>query len=270
MEKTDNISFSYCTNILSGDYPSFLGIAAGESRGDMWVDNIGNPTLALVYSFAVGGFSIMGSPQDVSVYNDLIKFLREELFLELKEKGINYFEFSVVNKKTEEYILQLFKGENINQENEYFYRKYEANNNTQEIDTYNIVKIDSGFIKQLQSGKFDNPEILNKKILKSWGTYEDFLARSVGYAATFASSIAAVILGTARYQNIIPIDIETGLEHRKMGLASTLTNHFVKACVSRGLTPQWNCVESNIASRKTAEKTGFKFIKKKPYYWFEI
>jgi len=269
MQKAINTNFSKCTNILYSDSPSYSGIVAGECKGDVWVDNIVNPTLALVYSFTVGGFSIMGSPNDASVYDDFIKFLREKLFFELKSKGINYFEFSVESKRTEDYILKLFSNESINQEDEYFYRKYEANE-VQEIDHYNIIKVDSEFIRQLQEGKYDNPEFLSERLLESWGTYENYIAKSVAYVATIETLIVAVIVGTARYQDVIPIDIETKAEHRKKGLASTLTQYFVNECVDKGLVAQWNCIDSNIASRNTVEKEGFKFIKKKPFYWFSI
>ncbi len=92
MEKVIGTDLSKFTSILYNDNPSYSGIVAGECKGDVWVDNIVEPTLALVYSFTVGGFSIMGSPNDVSVYDDFMEFLRGNFFLELKSKGINYFE----------------------------------------------------------------------------------------------------------------------------------------------------------------------------------
>lgn len=269
MEKVISTDLSKYSNILNTDSPSFSGIVAGECKGDVWVDNIANPTLALVYSYTVGGFSIMGTPKDASVYDDFIEFLREKLFFELKSKGINYFEFSVESKSTEDYILKQFSNESMNQEDEYFYRKYDAKE-TEEIDHYNIVQVNQEFIRKLQAGVYDNPEILSERLLVSWGNFEKFLAKSVAYVATIETSIVAVIVGTARYQDVIPIDIETKAEHRKKGLASILTQFFVKECVDRGIIAQWNCVDSNIASRKTVEKAGFKFMKKKPYYWFGI
>lgn len=157
----------------------------------------------------------------------------------------------------------------MNKEYEYSYRK-SCYNKIKEINQYNIIPVDQEFIRQLLAGKFDNTEFLSERLLESWGTYEQFFAKSIAYVATFNKSIVAVIVGTARYQNVISIDIETIEEHRKKGLAFTLTQYFVNDCVDRGLIAQWDCVESNIVSRKTVEKAGFKFMKKKPYYWFSI
>ena len=171
MEKIINTDLSECTNILYSDSPSYSVIVACECKGEAWVDNMVNPTLALVYSYAVGGFSIMGDPNDVSVYDDFIEFLREKLFVELKSKGIDYFEFSVESKRTEDHILKLFSDERMNQEDEYFYIKSCANE-IREIDQYNIIRVDSEFVRWLRAGKYDNAEFLSERLLESWGTYE--------------------------------------------------------------------------------------------------
>ncbi len=269
MEKVINSALSESTNILYSDSPSYSGIVAGECKGDVWVDNKVDPTLALVYSFAVGGFSIMGDPEDTSTYDEFIKFLKEKLFVELKNKGINCFEFSVESKRAEDRILRLFSNEKINQEDEYFYRN-SSMGEVYENSHYNITQINSEFIEKLKVGYYENPEFLSERLLESWGTYDQFLSKSLAYAATLESSIIAVIVGTARYKNVITVDIEVNKDHRKKGLASTLTQHFVNESVERGLVVQWDCVDSNIASKRTAEKIGFNLIKKKPYYWFGI
>ncbi|MBI9011792.1 MAG: GNAT family N-acetyltransferase [Clostridiales bacterium] len=269
MEKISHVALSECRNLLSSDGPSYSSIVIGESKGDVWIDNLSNPTLALVYSPAVGGFSIMGDPDDTSVFENLKEFLTNDLFSMLKRKGINDFEFSVESERTMSSLLNLFSDRVMSQEVEYFYRKSSVGKVT-ETDQYYVLKIDTDFITQLQSGCYDNPELLTEKLLGSWETIEKFLSRSVGYVAIHEKSIVALIIGTARFQNVIPIDIETNENHRKNGLALTLTQYFVNECIERGLIAQWNCVESNIGSRKTVEKAGFDFMKKKTYYWFDI
>lgn len=264
-----NANYSKCTNILYGDSPSYSGILAGECKGDVWVDNIENPELAMVYSNAVGGFAILGEPKNHSVYDEFNKFLREEFFDELRSKGFGGFEFSVESKIAEEHILSLFSDKSINREDEYFHRK-SAVAATEEIDEYSIVRVEAKLIDQLLAVEYDNAEILTERILQSWETYEQFFQRSLAFAAIFDKSIAAVIVGTARYQNVIPIDIETKEEHRRKGLAYLLTKYFVNACAESGFVAQWNCVDSNIVSRKTAIKAGFQLLRKKPYYWFDI
>ena len=107
-----------------------------------------NPVLALVYSNAVGGFSILGKPKDFSVYYDFNKFLREKFFNELKSRGIDEFEFSVESEIAEKHILELFSDKSVNKEDECFYRKSIANE-VGKVDMYSIVKVDSNFTWKL-------------------------------------------------------------------------------------------------------------------------
>ncbi|MBP7175136.1 MAG: GNAT family N-acetyltransferase [Thermoclostridium sp.] len=264
-----NADFSKCTNLLYSDSPSYSGILAGECKGDVWVHQLENPELAMVYSNSVGGFSILGEPKNHSVYDDFHQFLREVFFAELINKGFGGFEFSVESPIAEKYLLNLFSDKRIHQEDEYFFRS-SAGGRLQAMYEYSIVRVDADFIDRLSASEFDHPEMVTDRILQSWETYEQFFKRSLAFAAVSGKSIAAVIAGTARYQNIIPIDIETREEHRRKGLANALTKYFVNACMENGLTAQWNCVDSNIASRKTAIKAGFQFLKKRPFYWFAI
>lgn len=262
-------NFDNDMHILYSDCPSFSGILAGVCKGDVWVDHVQRPTLALVYSQAVGGFSILGEPENDSVFEHLHKFLTKNLFLELKLKGDKCFEFSAESKRTEEQLLKLFKDKEMSCEDEYTYRR-NFTCNINEINPYKIIKVDSEFIRQMKAGKFNDNTILDKIILESWGTYDEFLSKSLAYVAVYEDYIAAVIAGTARYQNIIPIDIETDEKHRRKGLASAITQYFVNDCVGKGIVAQWDCVDSNAASKKTALKVGFELHRKRQIYWFEM
>lgn len=271
MLKVNELSSKAIDNIIYDDSPSFSGIVAGECKGDIWVDDVDNPNIALVASFAVGGFSIFGEPIDIEVYNKFKAFMIENMFYKLKSKGVGYFEFSIESEKAKPYILEIFSNKNIQTEDEYTFRKNDKNNESIIVpDGYEIFKVDSEFLRKLESGAFDNKEFLVERLLESWGTYNDFLKKSLAFVAVNQNRIVAVIVGTARFKNIIPIDIETEDSHRKKGLALALTRHFVNECIDNGLIAQWDCVDSNIASKRTVERAGFKFLKKNTVYWFEI
>lgn len=256
-------------SLLYVESPSYSGILSGESAGDIWVDDKDNPTIALVYSSAVGGFSVMGEPKDKKTYKKLYTFFKNELKRELKSKAYDYFEFSVESEYAEENVLKVFFEEGLSQEDEYYYLTATATEQ-KEVDGYDIVEINPTFIHELEQGKYNNADFLKERLIASWGTYEQFFLRSIAYVALYKDTIAGVIIGTARFKKVLPIDIEVSEDHRRKGLAASLTEQFVNQCVRRGLVAQWNCVDSNKASQNTAEKTGFKLIKKKPYYWFKI
>lgn len=269
--KVNKLISEAINKITYEDSPSFSGIVAGECKGDMWVDDVEDPNIALVASFAVGGFSILGEPSDVKTYSKFKEFLIYDMFSKLRSRGINYFEFSIESEEIKPYIMDMFSNKIIQSEYEYTFRRKDRYNEMILVpEGYKIFKVDSQFLKKLESGVFTNREILVERLLESWDTYEDFLKKSTAFVAVYQNRIVTVIIGTARFKNIIPIDIEVENTHRKKGLALTLTHHFVNECIDNGYIPQWDCVESNKASKIVAERAGFQLLKKSKIYWFEI
>jgi len=269
--KVNKLSPKTIDSITYEDSPSFSGIVAGECKGEIWVDDLENPNIALVYSFAVGGFSIIGEPMNPEGYIKFETFMMENMLSKLKSKGIGCFEFTIESEKAKPYILNVFKDKVIETEDEYVFRKNDKYNKTIIIpEGYQILKVDSSFLEKLGNNVFDNQRFLTERLLESWGTYKDFLSKSVGFVAVDKNRIVAVVIGTARFKNIIAINIETEDSHRKKGLAIVLTHYFVNECVDNGLIAQWDCMDSNIASKATVEKASFKFLKKNRVYWFKI
>jgi RimJ/RimL family protein N-acetyltransferase len=165
----------------------------------------------------------------------------------------------------------MFSDRIMESEDEFFYRKADKIESKIQIPVeYTIAMVNAKFVEQLEQEEYENKKLLEERLLESWGSYKYFLNKSVAFVAIHQKRIVAVIVGTARFHNIVPIDIETEEQHRKKGLASALTQCFVNECIDNQLIAQWNCVDSNIASKRTAQKAGFKFMKKKPYYWFNI
>lgn len=90
MFKVNKLSSRAIDNITYDDSPNFSGIVAGECKGDIWVDNVESPIIALVASFAVGGFSILGEPINIEVYSKFKTFMLENMICELKSKEVEY------------------------------------------------------------------------------------------------------------------------------------------------------------------------------------
>lgn len=271
MIKVEKLNLVNFDKLISNDSPSYSGILAGECYGDLWVDDILNPSIALAYSYAAGAFSILGEPDNHNIYSCFIKFLEKSLFMYLKNKGINYFEFSVESDKLRSFILNQFSHKAIQSEYEFSFRrneKYEKDITT--IPGYKIHKVDYDFIEKLENDIYENKSFLTKRLLESWGTYSNFIKKSFAYVAVYKNRIVSVLVGTARFKNIIPIDIETENIHKRKGLAYVLIHYFVNECIENGITAQWDCVDSNIASKAIVNKADFNFLRESVVYWFDI
>lgn len=251
--------------------PSFSGIVADECKGELWVDHTGWPNIAIVNSYAVGGFAFLGHIQSDEAYNVTQVFIYKKLFPLLKSKGIDDFEFSLESENLREHILKMFAYKEIHFEKEFHYIKRGKYPDPMNLpEPYSIHEVNHEFWNLIRETNIKNPELITERILASWQSIDHFFKRSLSFCIMCADKIVAVIVGTARFNDVIAIDIATETEHRKKGLALMLTQTFVNECVDRGLTPQWSCVESNLASRELVEKAGFEFLKQNKVYWFRI
>jgi len=139
--KVDKLGSKAIANITYDDSPSFSGIVAGECKGDMWVDDVENPNIALVASFAVGGFSILGESTNIEVYSKFKTFMIENMFCWLKSRGVDFFEFSFESEKARPFILEIFSNKAIQTEDEYSFRKNDRYSENIIIpDGYEIIK----------------------------------------------------------------------------------------------------------------------------------
>ena len=271
MIKIDGISVGNYENIINGDCPSFSGIVAGESKGNLWVDNIERPKIAITDSYAVGSFAFLGSINSEDEYMRLKNYIRNDIFNFLKQKGKDCFEYSVESDDLKPYIQKMFEDKIIQSEKEYSFRITESNNKNHSLpEGFKMQIVDFDLWGKVIDGDFKNELLLTKRLLESWESFDKFEKKGVGFCITYLDSIVAVIIGTARFNNIISIDIEIVDELKHKGLGYSLTIEFVNECMQRGIIPQWDCVESNPISRKLAEKAGFKLFKENEVFWFEI
>lgn len=266
------------TNITSVYSPSFSGIVSGECKGNVWVDNLQCPNIALVESIPVGGFAFLGAIHTKEQGQQLELFLKEELFPMLKSSGVGSFEFSAEQEEVAKFIINIFQYKKIENEQEFSYQAsgLEASSRESLPQQYVMHHVDYEFWASLSENgdgngnELKNGHLLKNKIEESWYSFNDFINRSLAFCISYENHIVAVIVGTARFNDTLPIDIETDKAHQNKGLASALTKEFINQCVARGLSAQWDCVESNVKSKKLAEKAGFKLISQQPVYWFDI
>ncbi len=266
-----NVKMKNITSVVNEKCPSFSGIVSQESKGNLWVNNIDAPTIAIAESYAVGGFAFLGTYQSNKDFIELKAFLEADLLPQVKKNGCHCFEFSIESDNIREYILDMFQDKQLQTEREISFRI----NTTPIIEKnipkeYQILKVDAMFWKMLSDGQFDNVDLLRERLLGSWYSFEEFEHKSIAYCTVIDNRIVAVIVGTANYKNIIPIDIETEESHRRKGLAYAIAAKFIADCLNNDFIPQWDCVESNPSSYNMARKLGFEQINENTVYWFDI
>jgi Acetyltransferases, including N-acetylases of ribosomal proteins len=252
--------------VIDDKSPSMYGILAGICKGERWSFRDDPLVLDVMYSYCVGGCGVVGRIPNEKKKQARIFF--ETVFSSLKEKNICEFEFSTEDSELCTVILDVFSDKELYSEEEYSYRKSDYCNYNAILPSYAFLEIDRDFLKM--SDKYENVDMLFERLNNSWHCQEDFLECSKCFVALQGKKIVGIIFGSARFSNIIDVDIEVLEEHRNKGIATALIAHFVNACVRIGCIVQWDCVESNVKSQAVAEKCGFQLFKKRPYYWFKL
>ncbi len=245
--------------------PSQSGILVGTCKGDVWFNK--NQSLAITYSYPVGGCGVFGKIEDAEASKNF--FL--EVFENLKQKGLEYFEFASEEATLSDAILKLFSEKEIHSEMEYSYRFSRQLDDVPSVSSpYQIQKVSKPFLDELLTGTYHNTSMVMERLEQCWQTPEDFLEKSLAFVALKENEIAGIVFGSGRYENLLAIDIEVLTSSRKQGLAKALGLYFIQDCITHSLCPHWDCVASNIASIRLAESLGFEKIKERPFYWFKL
>ena len=267
----NDIKIKNVNDVVNDKTPSVSGIVNQECKGKLWIDNIDTPRIAIAESFATGSFSILGNYETEEEFLSLQDFLENDLFIQLKKDGYVCFEFSIDGPSMREKILNMFKDRSIQSEKEYSFRAYRVPQKPQNIPReYQIRKVDRTFWDLLSEGKYKNEDFLKVRLLESWNSFEEFMSKSIAYCTIFDNRIVAVMVGTASYKNVIPIDVETEENHRRKGLAYAMGTEFIADCINNHYILQWDCVESNPNSYQLAVKLGFEKMSENTVYWFDI
>ncbi len=261
-----NVSQHY-QKFLDERTPSMSGILDGTCKGKVWYFPEEEPKLAVVYSYCVGGCAIFG---EIPKYEDVkVNEFFDKVFCELKEMGMDAFEFTADNPILYEQVKHLFEEKEIYSEQEYSYRKIDYIEEVEISDEYQFVKVDKNLLQKLKENEYTNGSTLLEWIDNSWKDADKFLEVSRACIAIYEKKVVGMIFGSAKFQQYIVVDIEVDEAHRRKGIGRRLTQEFVNDCIDDQMVVQWDCVESNIASQRLAKVSGFHKFHERTVYWFD-
>lgn len=115
-------------------------------------------------------------------------------------------------------------------------------------DGFELCEINADLLKKIKGGI--TPYF-------SWDSAESFLEKGKGYCIVKGDIVAAWAFSAAVSSTEIDIGIETNSEYRRLGLAEIAAKKMIGYCFEQNKHPVWACHQSNIASKKLAEKLGF-------------
>ncbi len=249
----------------------YLSILEGTTRGVVYVSE-GGPNmseLAIVYSFLLGGFQIMGEPiTEPYEYAALrLLFEREIINKLLIPNNISEVSFSCDSDALLEVMrIAFFDKEMYEQKQLCFRYSHSSSPKCFNICEYELKRLDSEFVNN--NAWF--PIELRDEILESFESIELFVKTGLGFAALDNYHIIANLIANANYENCFVLGADTDEEYRLRGIASSLLLTAVQYAHAHNCDLIWECAETNTASVKTVQKCGFELQHSFPVRWFEF
>lgn len=252
----------------------FAGVVVGHNPGLVWVDNELNPSSAIVWSSGLGGFNFMGSAGNPNFNQSIETFIDLEMIPFLRNKNIHSFEFSVDTDDWFPIIYQAIENRKIEESFQYVYKSELNKNDYLYLDispSYMTAEIDDAFYYELYHGGIKNAEFLVNYIEQYWGTFNNYSGKGYGYVAlTENKEIVSIAVSSFIYSSIHAIGVETHEAYKRQGLSSSLVQLLIKKFNQNNITAWWDCMESNMASQKTAEKVGLFKAHRYKINWFNF
>lgn len=246
MFKLKSKEFSKIAHLIkSQNELSVFSVINGVMPGEIYVNNIDNPTVTLIKTCECN--LIAGSSNDV-VFNS-----------EVSSELDFWDQLTPDTSELIDIIPTIHKNP--------FVRKYKrrryilsiddfTESNMTLIDGFVIEKVDIGLLRQ---NAYENSEKLLEWV-ENWGDDAIFQKYGTGYFIHNGKIIVSWSLSDCSFGNKIAIGIHTDERYRKNGFGKLVVSATIKDCFAKGYeTVDWLCVDSNKGSSRIAEKFGFKY-----------
>lgn len=242
---------SSCNLLHKFDMFDVIAIEAalcGSSKGKLYVDDVNDPQVLLLWNEFDGFYFSTDQPFDCSLIKQAMSQIIEtdtsensEYVLYLDSKHDNFVSSIIPTNYEKLDVLG------------YFITPKKTNVKT--VDGFEVVDIGKSFFK----ASYTNTEEVLATISQTWHSTEDFCSSGFGVAVIEKSSgtVAAFCVTEHVTRNGAEFSIETLPEFQKKGLATLAGQSMLSSCHFKGKDAYWYCTPDNTASIRLAEKLGF-------------
>lgn len=236
---------------LSCDTVAAFSITKGYQAGRVFVDDVDAPGTALFWHY--GGFALLaGERVEDALAEDIRKLLRG-----MYEPEQERFALLVGSDAWAERLSSLLSGE----------REIVRTARLKfALETLQKYVIPQGYVlRELDREIYGR---LAGKVIPaySWGSAMDFVKYGKGFCLMEGNEIACAAFTAFAGNGQADIGIETAPAYRGKGLALVTASAMAAYILQQGMEPVWGCVQTNDASRRTAERLGFRQAAAHPFY----
>lgn len=121
-------------------------------------------------------------------------------------------------------------------------------------DGFHVAQVDRAFLVRTDL-KHHNTVV---ERVGSWHSVDYFLQHGFGFCLVEGNTVASCCVADCVVGDKCEIGIFTEMEYRRRGLAALAVAATVEYCLAHAITGiGWHCLQSNVGSRRVAEKVGF-------------
>lgn len=249
--------------------PEIISIIEKNNPGTIFVDNVDMPNTALIWNPGMGGFYLIGDCENNFFLQNINKFIDDDIAEFLRDRQIDDFEVSGGNGLWEKTIENIFHSRDLKRGRQLIYTWDKTQKIKEPIENFNYS------IYSLRSREVNMSQYINWKyyegVLRSfWGDIDQFLDKGDCYYALDGNKIIGVCYTSFVTSNTKAIGVETDKEYRNQGVGYALAHRCIDEILKEGNLPWWDCMETNLSSRRLAEKVGL--VKTHDYfcYYFNL
>jgi RimJ/RimL family protein N-acetyltransferase len=259
---------------LLGDFSHYLVLPAlleGRTRGRIWVNDLEEPTTALVWDKLNAFFYLAGNSSDSVLNQELNSLIEDTIYPEVIQLQYNNFFLQFAPQTWDTQVEVILKGSLPEKRFVNFYRLDTSHSNTVLLNE--AIKPPAGYeMTRITDELLSHTDIENLAevaycIQACWQSTDHYLNNGgIGYCLLKQEAIASWCSTDYVVGNTCEMYIETFEGHKEKGLGTLTASACIQACIARGFTVHWHCFKDNLGSVKIAEKIGFSKIAECPIY----
>lgn len=226
----------------------------GTTLGHVYADNLNHPRLALLWT-GMDAVLVAGEP-DEKLFPTLRHLVLEEMLPDARARYIPHFSITVDRPGWARRLPVLLPDRQLLAIPRLAFRLEKRRMDWRALlpPAMQLVPMDRSF--------FARPDLENMNgpagwLHSFWPDEVAFVAHGLGFAVLDGTKAASWALSVYAGAGALELGVETAISHRGQGLATVAADACLEACISRDLTPQWQCDQNNVPSVRLATRLGF-------------
>lgn len=230
-------------------------IVLGASPGYVWVDDGQQPETALLYSQGQSGFYVVGRERKRWIAQALAQAVAH-----LPKGIVTYIELSSHSDAWDRLLRDELGVLGAEEWLQWVYRQepHDCSGPAQAPDVQSsesqICAVTPAWLKETSA----DTQWLQSILRSWWSSLDRFWQWGTGYAAVVdGEAVSCCYTSFVAHGGHWALGVDTKEEYRRRGLAGAVTRAMVDHCCQRGITMDWDCMDSNVPSKRLAEGCGF-------------